>query len=172
MGPRATSSGDEDPRPAVVPPRVPPGTYHNVHTRTSSQNAACLSYSPPATRFRAHALLFTSLVPGLLALLALGLSAGGTAGDTIYRLVSALWVATSASFTVFCLRFRRANIATSDAIATMDQISKALVLALLPFTALLVANALFLGLFWPVFAAFFYQLATNAFYRLMFLDSH
>ncbi len=128
---------------------------------------------PAAARLRANALLFSSLSPGLLALLTLGLSASSTGSDIIYRVVSALWLVASTSFFVFTLQFRRANIATSEVSAKMDGASIVFLVALLPLTGLLVANVLFLGLFWPVFAAFFYQLlaAANAFYRLMFLGA-
>jgi hypothetical protein len=128
---------------------------------------------PPAARLRAHALLFASLSPGLLSLLMLGLSAGGMADDVIYRLVSALWLVASTSFSVFSLQLRKLNLELTENHSAFDSASIVLIAALLPMGALLAANAAFLGLFWPVFAAFFYQLlsAANAFYRLMFLGS-
>ena len=126
---------------------------------------------PAPARLRAHALLFSSLSPGLLALLALGLSASGTGSDIVYRVVSVLWLVASTAFLVFSLRSRRIDITTSE--ATWDTASIVFLVALVPLTGLLVVNVLFLGSFWPVFAALFYQLltATNAFYRLIFLGA-
>ncbi len=127
---------------------------------------------PAAARLRAHALLFASLSPGLLALLMLGLSASGVGAELNCQIVSAVWVLASTAFLVFSMRFRRSFISAEDSMIP-DIGSVVFMILVLPVTGLLVANAFVYGLFWPLFLAFFYQLvaATNAFYRLMFLGA-
>jgi hypothetical protein len=105
-------------------------------------------------------------------LLILGLSASGTASDIIYRVASALWLASGVSFSVFAFRLNRAVAEVSER-SMFRGISGVFVLAFLPVAGLQAANAAVLGLFWPVFVALFYQLlsATNSFYRLIFLGA-
>ena len=128
---------------------------------------------PPAARLRAQALLFSSLAPGLLAMLALGFSASGIADGIIYRSVSALWLGVNAPFayTAYQSQLRFAE----DADSSIEFRSAGILLwaAGAVAMALQVANTFVLGLFWPLFVAFFFHLfsAAVAFYRLMFIGS-
>jgi small-conductance mechanosensitive channel len=128
---------------------------------------------PPAARVRAQGLLFASLVPGLLAMLALGFSASGIADGIIYRIVSALWFGVTAPFSYIAYQSQRRLAEAPDSSVEFGSVGILLWAATAVAMVLQVANALVLGLFWPLFVAFFVQLlsAAGAFYRLMFFGS-
>ena len=87
-------------------------------------------------------------------------------------MVSAVYLAATATFSTFAFRLNRAVTETSER-SMFRGTSLVFVLVFWPVAGLQVANAAILGQFWPVFAALFYQLLTaaNAFYRLMFLGA-
>jgi len=109
----------------------------------------------------------------MLALIALGLSASGIAGDTIYRGVSALWLGASVWFTTFSIRATRNANSNSETSLEFDTSGRVLFLLLVAVAAIQATNVAFFGLFWPLFVAFLFSLlaASNAFYRLLFLDA-
>ena len=82
----------------------------------SSQDAAW----PAATRVRAQGLLFSSLVPGMLSLLVLGLAAGGTSASLNYRIASLLWAGATVPFTIFAIRRGRELATSGESSVTAD----------------------------------------------------
>lgn len=125
---------------------------------------------PAATRMRAQGLLFSSLVPALLSLLVLGLSAGGTQASISYRITSALWVGATVPFTTFSIVRMRKLAKSRESSVTPDTWGLLLITTCFFVIALQIVNVVVLGLFWPLFSAFFYHLfaATDLFFRLMF----
>jgi hypothetical protein len=128
---------------------------------------------PPAARLRARALLHSSLVPGLLALLVLGLSASGIADGIVYRAASALWLGATVPFAFIAARDQRHFAAAAESSINFGRVGNVMWLGSVLVAALQAVNILVLGLFWPVFAGFFFHLlsAAHTFYRLMFLGS-
>ena len=125
---------------------------------------------PAATRMRAQGLLFSSLVPGMLSLLVLGLAAGGTPAGLSYRIASLLWAGAAVPFTTLAI-WRSRELTTSDESSVRgDPWGLLLMAASFLMSALQLVNVFMLGAFWPIFAALFYHLfcAADVFFRLMF----
>jgi len=125
---------------------------------------------PAATRIRAQSLLFSSLLPGMLSLLVLGLAAGGMPATLNYRVASFLWAGATVPFTSFAMRRMRELVNRGDSAVTTDAWGILLFAMSFLVSALQLVNVFILGAFWPVFTALFFHLfsAADVFFRLMF----